>query len=134
LKSLFPTSPAPGLVPVEFTFFFGIPIELGFWVVTRAGGNNTFSPPDFGTLSGASTVSLTWEGITSIRDLEGNELLGQSTVVSASGTDWTVSQAPRVLMGLLVGPVAAILLTGVGAFATRRALRSGRASGPDIQE
>ncbi len=114
------TSPAPGLVDVEFIVPFGFPIELGFEVNARAGGSNSFLPPEDGTLSGSSTVSLVWEGITSIRDLNDNELLEEATVTGASGTDWTSSQAaPAVPIGFGVAPGVALLLIWAGMRAVR---------------
>lgn len=116
------TVPAPGLVEVEFNVPFGFSIELGFEVLVRAAGNNTFFPPETGTLSGTTNVTLVWEGITSLRDFNDNELLPQAIIASGSGTDWTVSQGPQpaVPLGTWVAPIAGALLAGIGMGALRR--------------
>ncbi len=115
------TVPAPGLISVDFNFSFGFPIELGFSLDARAGGSNSFSSPEDGTLSGTTDVTLIWEGITSIRDQAGTELLDEATVTSGSGMDWTVSQAPPpVPLGSIVAPASGLLLIAFGVARARR--------------
>ena len=83
-ESIQGTVPPPGLLEVEYTFFFDSPRDIGLELFALAAGSNFFSEPEDGTVSGSSVITVGWEGITSIRDGNDNELLGQSTIVSAS--------------------------------------------------
>lgn len=118
------TVPAPGSVEVEFTFSFGFPVELGLSLSTLSTGNNSFFPPETGSISGESNIFLVWEGITSIRDAADNELIDSATIVSASGTDWRVARAPGVPLGPWVAPLALVTLLGVAGVAQRVRSRS----------
>ena len=63
-------------------------------------------------------MNLFWDEILSIRDANGNELLGAATLASESGTDYGLSQAPAVPIGSWVTP--ALLLAGLALFRRAR--------------
>ncbi len=83
--------PAPGLILVEYPFSFGFAFDFGLFLSVHAAAHNSFFPPEDGSVSGSSSVSVEWLGIRSIRDQNGNELRDDAILVSASGTDWAAS-------------------------------------------
>lgn len=122
-ESVIGTMPAPGLVEVEFVFSFGFSLNFGMSLNAQSSGFNAYNPPDSGNIAGMSEMILIWEGITSIEDSMGNELIGSATIVSGSGVDWREAQAlppPSVPLGPIVAPSAGVMMILLGARATRR--------------
>ena len=123
-ETIFGTVPAPGIVEVDFPFSFGFPVNIGMQLIGGASGNNVFTPPEDGSVTASSNITLVWDGIVSIEDGGGTDRLGTATVSSASGTDWTGPFAPDVPLGPWVplGVAAALLALGT-AQATGRTRR-----------
>ncbi len=109
------TYPPPAFIEVDFPILFGSPSDFGLFLLSVArGGNVLSSGSSEGTITGSSPMSLFWDGIVSIRDANGNELLGTASVTSDSGTDYLVSQAPPpVPFGFWTGPALVLVATGV---------------------
>ncbi len=91
------TVPAPGHISIDIPIQFGTPSTIFAFLDARSGGNNNFFPPDDGSISGTTTVSFEWKGVTSIRDTVGNEYLELAECNSASGVDWFKSTQSRTV-------------------------------------
>ncbi|MEM9176026.1 MAG: hypothetical protein AAGC67_12395 [Myxococcota bacterium] len=115
--------PAPGRLLVDFPVVFGVPFTLGFELISTTGGNQFIPPGLTGNVRGESTMQLFWDGIVSLEDPSGNDLLAFADVTTCSGTDWRESQAPPpVPLGPFVAlgvSAAAIALVARGRVETR---------------
>lgn len=110
------TVPAPGRVEVDFPVVFGFPLTLGFELSSVTGGNQVIPPGLSGSVSGTSDVAFYWDGIVSIDDGSGNDILADANIASCSGIDWQESQLPPpVPLGALLGVGVALGCLGVGA-------------------
>ena len=117
------TVPAPGYVEVDFPVVFGVPFTLAFDLISTTGGNQVLLAGQTGFVIGTSNMVFYWDGIVSLDDGSGNDILDAATITSCSGTDWRASQAPPPVPTAPIAPIA--LLVGAFVVGARRLAMTG---------
>jgi len=99
------------LTLTNVSFTFGTPFEINVLLSLSAGKNGGFLPSGSARFVGDLGNSITWEGVSEVRDAQGNLVTG-FTANGSSGTDYT-QPIPEPATGSL-------LALGLCAFGARR--------------